>query len=115
MWVTVLASQPSVSIETETTQRTGSPSLPALPTVFITSRMICPSSTSSALRPGTRRAYSARNSSISVAAIFLNSGDRPSPDSNWTESTRIVRGRATGLPWSTLENSGSLPGTQTAW
>ena len=38
MWVTVLASQPSVSIETLTTQRTCSPSRPLLPTVFITSR-----------------------------------------------------------------------------
>ncbi len=37
-WVTVLASQPSVSIETLTTHLTCSPSLPALPTVFITSR-----------------------------------------------------------------------------
>ena len=38
MWVTVLASQPSVSIETETTQRICSPSWPGLPTVFMTSR-----------------------------------------------------------------------------
>ena len=30
MWVTVLASQPSVSIDTETTQRICSPSLPLL-------------------------------------------------------------------------------------
>ena len=37
-WVTVLASQPSVSIETETTQRMDSPSRPGLPTVFMTSR-----------------------------------------------------------------------------
>ena len=35
--------------------------------------------------------------------------------SNCSESTRIVRGRAIGLPRSMLENSGSLPGTQTAW
>ena len=38
MWVTVLVSQPSVSIDTETTQRICSPSRPARPTVFITSR-----------------------------------------------------------------------------
>ena len=38
MWVTVLASQPSVSIETETTQRMLSPRRPGLPTVFMTSR-----------------------------------------------------------------------------
>ena len=36
--VTVLASQPSVSIETETTQRMEPPSWPGLPTVFMTSR-----------------------------------------------------------------------------
>ena len=38
MWVTVLVSQPSVSMETETTQRICSPSRPGRPTVFITSR-----------------------------------------------------------------------------
>ena len=38
MWVTVLVSQPSVSIDTETTQRICSPSRPGRPTVFITSR-----------------------------------------------------------------------------
>ena len=36
-WVTVLASQPSVSIETETTQRMDSPRRPSLPTVFMVS------------------------------------------------------------------------------
>ena len=38
MWVTLLASHPSVSIETETTQRMLPPSVPGLPTVFMTSR-----------------------------------------------------------------------------
>ena len=38
MWVTVLASQPSVSMATETTQRMESPSRPGLLTVFMTSR-----------------------------------------------------------------------------
>ena len=38
MCVTVLVSHPSVSIETETTHRTCSPSRPSLPTVFMTSR-----------------------------------------------------------------------------
>ena len=38
MWVTVFTSHPSVSIETETTQRILSPSWPGLPTVFMTSR-----------------------------------------------------------------------------
>src|SRR6184192_533029 len=36
--VTVFASHPSVSIETETTQRIAPPSWPGLPTVFMTSR-----------------------------------------------------------------------------
>ena len=36
--VTVFASQPSVSIDTETTQRVEPPSWPYLPTVFMTSR-----------------------------------------------------------------------------
>ena len=38
MCVTVFASQPSVSMETETTQRMAPPSCPGLPTVFMTSR-----------------------------------------------------------------------------
>src|SRR5680860_1862970 len=37
-WVTVLASQPSVSMETDTTQRMDSPNWSCLPTVFMTSR-----------------------------------------------------------------------------
>ena len=37
-WVTVLVSQPSVSMDTDTTQRMDSPSFPTLPTVFMTSR-----------------------------------------------------------------------------
>src|SRR6266481_2429262 len=49
MWVTVCASQPSVSMETLTTHLTCSPSLPALPTVFITSRSRC--SSGAARRP----------------------------------------------------------------
>ena len=36
--MTVLASHPSVSIDTDTTQRTCSPSRPLRPTVFMTSR-----------------------------------------------------------------------------
>ena len=38
MWVTVFASHPSLSIETDTTQRIESPSVFGLPTVFSTSR-----------------------------------------------------------------------------
>ena len=82
MWVTVLASQPSVSMLTETTQRICSPSLPGLPIVFITSRRRSSSVRSSAERPGKRSRYSALNSAISAAAIFLNSGLIASPDSS---------------------------------
>jgi hypothetical protein len=75
MWVTVLASQPSVSIETETTQRTCSPSLPGLPTVFITSRSR--SSSVSCRRP---RRGSAAVLGLELldlpAAIFLKSAHR---------------------------------------
>ena len=47
-WVTVLASQPSVSIETVTTHLICSPRRPGLPTVFMTSR----SRSSSVMRLG---------------------------------------------------------------
>ncbi len=70
-WVTVLASHPSVSIETLTTQRTCSPSLPGLPTVFMTSRSRSSSVRLSASRPGKRARYSDLNSSISRRAILL--------------------------------------------
>ena len=66
MWVTVLASQPSVSIATDTTQRMCSPSRPRLPTVFMTSRRMSSSVMSSALRPGKRATYSRLNCSISA-------------------------------------------------
>src|SRR5450759_5197183 len=86
MWVTVVASQPSVSIETETTQRTCSPSRPGLPIVFMTSRRRSSSVISSADRPGERIAQSRLNSSISAAAIFLKAGSSASPDSAQLES-----------------------------
>ena len=47
----MLVSQPSVSIETETTQRTPSPRRPGLPTVFMTSRKSSASDTASAAAP----------------------------------------------------------------
>ena len=53
MWVTVLVSQPSVSIDTETTQRICSPSRPVRPTVFMTSRSNSPS-VGSAVSPAPR-------------------------------------------------------------
>ena len=55
MWVTVFASQPSVSIATETTQRMCSPSLPVLPIVFIASRRRSASVSLSTSAPGLRR------------------------------------------------------------
>ncbi len=110
MWVTVLASQPSVSIETVTTQRTCSPSLPFLPTVFITSRSRSSSVILSTSAPGLRWRYSALNASISAAAAFLKSSFSASPDSSWAESTRIVRGRASGLPSTTLLKQRELAG-----
>ncbi len=97
-WVTVLASQPSVSMETLTTHLTCSPSLPALPTVFITSRSRSSSVRSSASRPGKRSRYSALNSSISRAAIFLKSSLIASPDSSCWLSTRMVFGRCSQPP-----------------
>ena len=112
-WVTVLASHPSVSIETLTTHRTCSPSLPGLPTVFITSRSRSSSVRLSASRPGNRARYSDLNSSISSAAICLNSGLIASPDSSCSLSIRIVSGRAFHRPSSTLLNRASWPGTRT--
>ena len=74
MWVTVLASQPSVSIETLTTQRTCSPSLPCLPTVFITSRSSSSSVIFSTSAPGLRWRYSCLNASISCGGGLLEVG-----------------------------------------
>src|SRR3990172_5681067 len=113
--VTVLASQPSVSIDTDTTHFTCSPSLPGLPTVFITSRSRSSSVSASASRPGKRARYSALNSSTSRAAILLKSGLIASPDSSCSLSIKIVFGRAIQRPSSTLLNSGSLPGTSTVF
>ena len=70
MWVTVFASHPSVSIETETTHLTCSPSLPGLPTVFITSRSRSSSVRSSASRPGNRLAI------LGLELLDLGSRDR---------------------------------------
>ena len=110
MWVTVLASQPSVSMQTDTTQRICSPSLPGLPIVFITSRSRSSSVRSSVDRPGKRSRYSALNSSISAAAIFLNSGLIASPDSSCFESTRMVLGRSVHWSCSTLLNRWQVAG-----
>jgi hypothetical protein len=110
MWLTVLASQPSVSIDTDTTQRICSPSLPALPTVFITSRMRSSSVSLDTSAPGLRLRYSFLNAASSVAAAALNSGLNVSPDSRAAESISTVRGRSSHSPSTTLDNNGNLPG-----
>ncbi len=73
MWVTVFASQPSVSIETETTQRICSPSLPFLPTVFIASRRRSASVSFRRRRLGCAGGSSCLKASISRAASCLKS------------------------------------------
>jgi hypothetical protein len=78
-WVTVLASQPSVSMETDTTQRMEPPSRPALPTVFMTSRSRSWSvSLSASARLPVRSMISRRKRSISsLAAIVEGLVERP--------------------------------------
>ena len=74
MWVTVLVSQPSVSMETETTQRICSPRRPGRPTVFITSRSSALSLASPCAAPAPSRAASSRlNCSISGPAASRKS------------------------------------------
>ena len=114
MWVTVLASHPSVSIDTDTTQRTCSPSRPRLPTVFITSRRRSSSVRLSTSAPGLRSRNSALNTSISRAAALRKSSFRAWPDSSWAESTMIVGARSIHSPSATLESSGSFPARSTS-
>jgi len=94
MWVTVLVSHPSVSIETETTQRTCSPSRPGLPTVFMTSRSRSSSVIFSAALWPERWANAVLNASISGRAKLRNSVDTASPESSSVESISKVNGRA---------------------
>ena len=63
---------------------------------------------SSVSRPGNRWRSSALKSSISRAAIALNSALIASPDSSCVESTSTVLGHADQPPASSLENSGEL-------
>ena len=79
MCVTVLASHPSVSMETETTQRMSAPSLPARPTVFITSRRMSASVSLSMSRGSLRLRRSFLKSAISPAASSRNSPESASP------------------------------------
>ena len=90
-----------------------------MPTVFITSRSRSSSVMSSSARCGSRAMSWRLNSSISTAAIFLNAGSSASPDSSSFESMSSVLGRSSqrfcdaSAPWTTLLNSGRLPGTMT--
>jgi len=80
-----------VSIETETTQRIDSPSRPALPTVFITSRRSSWSEILSTLAPTPSRWIISRlNCSISGLAISRNCASRASPDSICSLSMNLV-------------------------
>ena len=100
MWVTVLASQPSVSIETETTQRMCSPSRPGLPTVFITSRS---SSASVSLSSGgavARALHHLAAELLDFGLDALKSSSSASPDSSWSLSMSRVFSRASGRPLS---------------
>ena len=100
-WVTVRASQPSVSIETETTHRIDPPRAPGLPTVFMTSRSRSWSDRCSACRRSPVRAtISRRKRSISSAAASRKLLLRASPESSCSLSMSRVRGRARGLPCS---------------
>ena len=93
-WVTVLASQPSVSIETETTQRIGSPSWPCLPTVFMTSRSSSWSVMFSPARASpVRSTISRRKRSISSAAMSRKLSSSASPASSCSLSISSVFGR----------------------
>ena len=93
-WVTVLASQPSVSIETETTQRIGSPSWSGLPTVFMTSRSRSWSvSFAACCGSPVRSTISRRKRSISSAAIARKFSSSASPDSSCSLSISSVFGR----------------------
>ena len=98
-WVTVFASQPSVSIETDTTQRIEPPSCPGLPTVFMTSRSNSWSVMLSALRwSPVRSVISRRKRSISSAAMSRNPVSSASPASSCSLSMSRVLGRGSGLP-----------------
>ena len=109
--VTVLASQPSVSIDTDTTHRMLAPSVPALPTVFITSRRSSLSGMSPSAWLPVRSTRSRRKRSISSAAITRNLSSSASPDSNSSESISSVFGRGSGFPVtsSKFRNSASRP------
>ena len=110
-WVTVRASQPSLSIETDTTQRVRPPRRPSTPTVLTTSRSRSSSVSRSACRRSPVRAtISRRKRSISSDAAVRNPRSSASPESSCSLSISSVRGRARGRPCSSkLRKSGRRP------
>jgi hypothetical protein len=100
-WVTAFASQPSVSMEKETTQCTDSPRRPALPSVFMTSRRISLSEMSSPRSwPPERATFSHRKRSISSDTSVRKLSSRAPPDSSYSLSIRSVRGVGSESPMS---------------
>ena len=99
-WVTVLASQPSVSMETETTQRMEPPNCPGLPTVFMTSRrkFLVGELLRLLGESPVRSTISRRNRSISSAAMSRKLSSSASPASSCSLSMSSVFGRGSGLP-----------------
>ena len=110
-WVTVLASQPSVSMETETTQRMGSPSLPSLPTVFIDfAQEVLVGDFAGLLDVAALDDLPAETFDLHPTAMSRKSLSRASPDSSCSLSMRSVRGRARRLPFSSkLRKSSRRP------
>jgi hypothetical protein len=95
MWVTVLASHPSVSIDTLTTQRTCSPGSPRLPTVFTTSR--------SGSSPDSSRWESTRMVLGRSASALANSGSAPPATKSNTSLETLVS------PQTTMKTGGVSP------
>ena len=116
MCVTVRASQPSVSIETETTQRIDPPRVSGLPTVFITSRSRSWSDRCSAcFRSPVRATISRRKRSISSPAAARKFLSSASSESTCSLSMSSVWGRASAFPSSSkLRNSARRPLTSVA-
>ena len=111
----MLASHPSLSIETETTHRIEPPSRPAFPTVFITSR----SRSLVGEMPGLAPVAGALDD-LAAEALDLVRGHlaearvQQLPDSSCSLSMSRVFGRGNGAPPSSkFRNSGSRPCTRT--
>ena len=88
-------------VDTLTTQRMPSPSLPGLPTVFITSRNRSASvSLSAATRSPVRSMISRRKRSMVSTSMSRKAGSSASPDSSCSLSISSVRGRDSFRPCS---------------